>query len=275
MYEELRRAALAAGEAGAAVLRRTFRAAHLGVEHKAEHDYVTQADRDSEAAILAVLEHTYPEHSILSEERGMQGPLGAGFQWVVDPLDGTTNFLKGLPIWAISIACLEAGEPVAGAILDPLGGNTYSAARGEGAEWNGQPIQVSGRPDLGGAFLATGYPFRARAALDVYLELFRRVFLRAGAIRRCGAAALDLANTAAGVYDGFFEFRLSAWDIAAGALLIEEAGGTVTDLDGGRSFLESGNLIAGSAGVVEELRRIVGGVTSEAEIEALVPLDSL
>ena len=124
-------------------------------------------------------------------------------------------------------------------VLDPIGGNRFVAARGGGASWNGRPMRVSRRPELDGAFLATGYPFRAHAALDVYLDLFRDVFRRARAIRRCGAAALDLAYTAAGVYDGFFEFRLSPWDIAAGALLIEEAGGVLTDLDGGDDFLES------------------------------------
>jgi len=275
MYSELREAALVAGEAGSSVLLRYFRADHLEIEKKAEHDYVTQADRDSETAILGVLRERFPDHSILSEESGVVSDQGSGYNWVVDPLDGTTNFLRGLPVWGISIACLDGNEPVAGAILDPIGGNVYSAARGGGADWNGESIRVSDRTGMDGSFLATGYPFRARAALDVYLELFRRIFLRAGSIRRCGAAALDLAHTAIGVYDGFFEFRLSAWDIAAGALLIEEAGGSVSDLDGGRTHLTSGNLVAGAPQVAADLLDIIRDVASETILEDLVPLDSL
>jgi myo-inositol-1(or 4)-monophosphatase len=156
-------------------------------------------------------------------------------------------------------------------VLEPLGGNLFEAERGGGARWNGVPMRVSRRPGLAGAFLATGFPFRAKAALDPYLAAFRDVFLLARGVRRCGAATLDLAYTAAGVFDAFFEFRLSPWDLAAGALLIAEAGGTVTDLDGGPTFLAGGNVVGGSPGVQEELRAVLRRHASEASLDALTP----
>ena len=267
MYDELLEVALAAAEAGAEVLRGYFRKADLEVWAKAEHDFVTRADGEAEGAVLGVIRQHYPEHGVLAEEGGLQA--GAGdFQWIVDPLDGTTNFLQGLPIWAVSVACRRGPEMVVAAVLDPEGGNRFTASRGGGASWNGQRVNASERPGLEGAFVATGYPFRARQTLDLYLDVFREVFVEARAIRRCGAAALDLAYTAAGVFDGFFEFRLSPWDIAAGALLIKEAGGLVSDLDGGSRYLETGNLVAGGAGVHPELLAAVRQHADEAALEA-------
>jgi myo-inositol-1(or 4)-monophosphatase len=261
-----------AARAGARVLVDYFRSGRLEVGVKAKNDFVTQADRESEAALVAAILERHPDHRILAEEGTVHAGATAAYEWVIDPLDGTTNFLQGLPVWAISIACRRGDELVAAVVLDPCGGNRFEAWRGGGAHWNGRPMRVSPRVDLAGAFLATGYPFRAHAALDLYLDLFRTVFRRARAIRRCGAAALDLAYTAAGVYDGFFELRLSPWDIAAGALLVEEAGGTVADFDGGRDHLRSGNVLAGPRGVVEDLVRCARAAgASEARLDALVP----
>ncbi len=268
--EELLAVAVAAAQAGGEVLRRRFGDSSLDVQAKSENDFVTIADRESEAAILTFLRGRYPEHRILSEEAGYQGGDSSGFEWIVDPLDGTTNFLQGLPTYAVSIACREGDRLLAAAILAPDRGDLFTASHGGGAHWNGRPLKVSVRRGLKGAFLATGYPFKAKEALDLYLDLFRDVFLEARAIRRCGAAALDLAYTAAGVFDGFFEFRLSAWDVAAGALLIEEAGGVVTDLDGGRDFLQTGNLVAGTRGVQAELLERIGRHANEAELDRLV-----
>ncbi len=180
--------------------------------------------------------------------------------------------MQGLPVFSISIACRRRDDLVAGVVLDPVGENLFTAARGSGARWNGRPVKVSERQGLAGAFLATGYPFRTRAALDLYLEAFRAVFLQARSIRRCGSAALDLAYTAAGVYDGFFELRLSPWDIAAGALLIEEAGGVITDLDGGDGYFASGNLIAGSPGVHRQLLAIVSAIVDEDRMQEVDPI---
>jgi myo-inositol-1(or 4)-monophosphatase len=264
--------AVEAARAGAAELLARFRGAELAVRAKADHDFVTAADEASEAAVLAAIARRQPGHAILAEEKGIVGGTDTRHLWVVDPLDGTTNYLQGLPIWGISVACLRDGEPVVGVVHDPLDDQFFVAERGGGARWNGQPMRVSTRPGLEDGFVATGYPFKARAALDHYLAAFRAVFLRARAIRRCGAAVLDLAYTAAGVYDGFFEFRLAPWDLAAGALLIEEAGGRATDLDGGRRFLRSGNLVAGSPAVQAEILALVAAEASEADLDAMVPV---
>jgi myo-inositol-1(or 4)-monophosphatase len=263
--------AVAAARAGAEELLAAFRSETLDAEEKARNDFVTSADRASERAVLAVLRGAFPEHRVLTEEAGRAGGADAAHEWLVDPLDGTANFLQGLPVWGVSIACRRAGQLVAGVVLEPLGGNLFEAERGGGARWNGVPMRVSRRPGLAGAFLATGFPFRAKAALDPYLAAFRDVFLLARGVRRCGAATLDLAYTAAGVFDAFFEFRLSPWDLAAGALLIAEAGGTVTDLDGGPTFLAGGNVVGGSPGVQEELRAVLRRHASEASLDALTP----
>jgi myo-inositol-1(or 4)-monophosphatase len=272
MHDELLSAALAAAEAGTAVLTRAFRSGDLEVRRKGQNDFVTRADRESEAAVLAVIRGRFPDHRVLAEEgSGAEAGAGSDYEWLIDPLDGTTNFLQGLPVWCVSIACRRRGELLAGVVHDPLGGNVFSATRGGGAFWNGRPCRIVREEGLTGAFLATGYPFRALATLDVYLNVFRDVFREARAIRRCGAAALDLAYTAAGVYDGFFEFRLSPWDLGAGVLLVEEAGGRVTDLDGGDACLASGNVVAGAPAVHRELLAVVRRHASEALIERLNP----
>lgn len=268
---DLEAVATAAARAGGAELARLFGSASLEVQSKGKNDFVTQADHASEAAVLAVVRAHYPDHSVLTEESGHHDGADGTVEWIVDPLDGTTNFLQGLPIWSVSVGCRHQGQLLAGAIFEPLSGRLFSAARGAGARLDGVPIAVSRRPGLAGAFLATGFPFRAHAALDRYLDAFREVFQAAGAIRRCGSAALDLAYTALGVYDGFFEFRLSAWDIAAGALLIEEAGGVISDLDGGSSYLESGNVVAGNPAVQREL---LGTVARHADEGSLARLPS-
>jgi myo-inositol-1(or 4)-monophosphatase len=191
---------------------------------------------------------------------------------VIDPLDGTSNFLQGLPLFCTSVACCREGRPVAGVIVEPLTGAVYSAVRGGGAFRDGERLAVSDQPGLDGAFLATGFPFRALAALDLYLAAFREVFLHARAIRRCGSAALDLAWTAAGIFDGFFEFRLSPWDLAAGALLVEEAGGRVSDLDGGSDYWTGGNVVAGNPAVWRELRAAVARHADEARLNEADPV---
>lgn len=272
MHDELLATAVAAAHAGAEVITRYFRGADLEVRRKAENDFVTRADRESEAAILAVIRQRFPDHRILAEEGSGAGEGHGDYEWLIDPLDGTTNFLQGLPVYCVSIACRRGDELVAGAIEDPEGHNLFTAVRGGGAFWNGRPIQTSRRDGLDGAFLATGYPFRALSTLDIYLAIFRDVFRHAQAIRRCGSAALDLAYTAAGVYDGFFEFRLSPWDIGAGMLMVREAGGIVTDLDGGDGSFGSGNIVAGSPAVHRGLLEIVRQHASEEVIERVNPI---
>lgn len=264
--------AVEAARAGAEVLRGSFRSSGLQVRAKGRNDLVSSADHAAEEAVVAAIRRHHPEAAFLAEESGRSGVEGSELEWVIDPLDGTNNFLQGLPIFCTSVACRRAGVTVAGVVAEPLGGHVYTALRGGGAFLDGEPLSVSGRRGLDGAFVATGYPFRALAALDLYLASFREVFQQARALRRCGAAALDLAWTAAGVFDGFFEFRLSPWDVAAGALLVQEAGGRVSDLDGGDEWWSSGNVVAGSPAVWSELRAAVARHADEARLEEADPV---
>jgi len=265
--------AVEAAREGGSVLRHHFRCAGLEVHEKAENDLVSAADRESEAVILEIIRRRFPDHGILSEEEGASGD-GRVLSWVVDPLDGTNNFVHGLPFFCVSIALCRRGAPIVGVVYDPVGENLFTAKRGGGAQWNDRPMAVTSHAGLRGAFLATGFPFRSRQALELYLRTFEEVFREARAIRRCGAAALDLAYTAAGVYDGFFEFKLSRWDIAAGVLLVTEAGGTVTDLDGGEEFMVSGNVVAGGAAVWNDLQERVAVHADEAAVaRVMAPVD--
>jgi myo-inositol-1(or 4)-monophosphatase len=260
--------AVAAAREGGETLLHHWRALPKGsISEKRQNDFVTLADHESERRIITRIRERFPDDAFLAEEGGGRG-LGEESRrtWIIDPLDGTSNFIAGFPFWCVSIAAAENGELVAGVVFDPLRGELYAGERGAGAFRDGQRLSVTDRAELDGAFLATGFPFRSRDKIDVYLALFREVFLRARAIRRAGSAALDLANVAAGVFDGFFEFRLAPWDIAAGALLIEEAGGELTDFDGGRRYVERGNIVAGSHGVARGLRQVAAGILTEEGI---------
>jgi myo-inositol-1(or 4)-monophosphatase len=260
--------AVTAARAGGEKLLARWRALPQGsISEKRQNDFVTLADRESEERIIGIVRDRFPEDAFLAEEGGGRGLGVEGRRtWIIDPLDGTSNFIAGFPFWCVSIAAAEHGELVAGVVWDPLRRELYAAERGAGAYRNETRLTVAERAGVEGAFLATGFPFRSREKIDVYLALFREIFLAARAIRRAGSAALDLANVAAGVFDGFFEFRLSPWDIAAGTLLIEEAGGEVTDFAGGRSYAERGNTVAGSHGVAAGIRRIASGILREEEI---------
>jgi myo-inositol-1(or 4)-monophosphatase len=242
------------------------------INEKSRNDLVTAADRAAESAILGEIERRFPGHAVLAEEsgwtrRGVERPT-----WIVDPLDGTTNFVHGIPQFAVSVGVAVGDRVDAGVILDPIKDDVFRAGRGVGATWNGGPCRATSRPGLEGALVATGFPFKAHELLDPYLAIFKDVFLRCKAIRRPGAAALDLAYTACGLFDGFFEFRLSPWDVAAGSLLVEEAGGSVSDKDGGADFLATGDVVCGSPGVHAELvevlrsRRDLWGAGSDAAI---------
>jgi myo-inositol-1(or 4)-monophosphatase len=253
------------------VLTRLYGRTDLGAEEKAKNDLVSRADRESETAIIDRIRSAFPDHSILAEEGGRQVGEARGLEWIIDPLDGTANFLRGMPVFCVSIACAERGRPVAAVVFDPLRDDLFTATRGGGAHRGGTTLRLRDREGLGGAFLATGFPFRAHGALDAYLAIFRDIFLEARGVRRCGAAALDLAYTAAGIYDGFFEFRLAPWDVAAGSLLIQEAGGVVSDLDGGDRFIANGNVLAGAPGVHRRMLRMVARHASESLLDRMVP----
>jgi myo-inositol-1(or 4)-monophosphatase len=257
--------AMSAAQKGGEVLRRFFgELAAADVSEKAQNDWVSAADRASESEIAAYLANCTPGFGLLAEEGGASGTVGT--RWVVDPLDGTANFVRRFPHFAVSVALVVDGRSELGAVYDPMRDETYAAARGGGATCNGRPLEVSGRASLAGAFLATGFPFRVHRHIDVYLALFREVFLAAGALRRPGAAALDLVHTAAGIFDGFFEFCLSPWDLAAGTLIVEEAGGVVTNLDGDLDVVSHGNVIAATPRVHTELLSIVARHAHERDI---------
>ena len=226
------------------------------ISEKAKNDYVTDVDKKSETIIKNLIRSHFKDHDILAEESSPER-YSSPFRWIIDPLDGTLNYIHGLPSFAISIA-LEIEEDMAvGLIYEPLRENVYSAVKDMGAFKNGDRIQVSSSDSMSTSLLATGFPFRIKDVIDTYLKAFRGVFMRATGIRRCGSACLDLAYTAEGIYGGFFELGLSPWDVAAGALIVKEAGGVVTDFAGGSHFLKTGNVIAGSRGVHAEMLDII------------------
>jgi len=227
----------------------------LNVRTKSVNDFVSEVDHAAEAAIVDVLRKAYPDHAILAEESGASGE--GEYEWVIDPLDGTTNFLHGMPHYAVSIGLRHKGVLTHGVVYDPVRNEMFTASRGAGAFLNDRRIRVSRRTQLSESLVATGFPFREMADFDAYLRMLRAVMPACAGIRRAGAASLDLAYVAAGRYDAFWEFGLSPWDIAAGALLVSEAGGLVGDATGEPGYLESGAVVAGSPRVFAQLLQAI------------------
>jgi myo-inositol-1(or 4)-monophosphatase len=244
MHPMLNIAVRAARNAGDIIVRHLNRIDHLTIASKERNDFVSEADRQAEAEIIAVIRKAYPGHGILAEESGSQRGDNDEFQWIIDPLDGTTNFLHGFPQFAVSIALKHKGRLEQAVVYDPLRQELFTASRGSGAFLDNRRIRVSRQTVLTGALLGTGFPYKNQRHLDAYLSMFRALIVDTAGIRRPGSAALDLAYVAAGRLDGFWEIGLSAWDMAAGVLLIHEAGGLVGDLAGGHSYLENGNIVA-------------------------------
>ncbi|MCB1859957.1 MAG: inositol monophosphatase [Gammaproteobacteria bacterium] len=253
MHPTINIAIRAARSAGNLLLRYYDRVDTLNVSAKGLNDFVSDVDKASEQAIIEVLRKSYPDHAILAEESGEHGR--SDYQWVIDPLDGTTNYLHGFPQFSVSIALKHKGVLEHALVYDPLRDEMFTASRGAGALLNDRRIRASSRKVLTGALLGTGFPYRELVHLDPYLGMFRDLISEVAGIRRPGSAALDLAYVAAGRLDGFWELGLSEWDIAAGALLIKEAGGTISDLSGGERYLESGNLIAANVKLHNLMRR--------------------
>jgi myo-inositol-1(or 4)-monophosphatase len=229
---------------------------------KARHDWVSAADRESEKAIIASIAEHCPDDVFLGEESG-RTKGSSSRTWIVDPLDGTSNYLQHFPVWSVSIALQQNGESVAGVIYEPLRDLFFTAERGAGAFRNGARMRVSTQEQVEGSFLATGFPFRAQDYVEAYVAIFTDIIRLAKGVRRAGSAALDLAYTAAGVFDGFFEMHLAPWDVAAGSLLVTEAGGVVSDFSGGQRWLTRGNIVGAAPRVHEELLSIIGRHTSE------------
>ncbi len=243
IHPMLNTAVRAARDAGRIILRSVERGDTLSVETKRRNDFVTEVDRKAEAAVVERIARAYPEHAILAEESGHHGSPEAEYQWVIDPLDGTTNFLHGFPQFAVSIALRKNGRLDQAVVYDPLTEEMFTASRGGGAFLNNRRLRVSTRRTLEAALLGTGFTFRDDQDLDRYLRTFRALYPGTAGIRRAGSAALDLAYVAAGRLDGFWEFGLKPWDLAAGVLLIREAGGLVADFTGEAGYFDSGNVL--------------------------------
>jgi myo-inositol-1(or 4)-monophosphatase len=234
----------AAREAGRIITRNFNRIDRLTISDKGSNDFVSEVDRNAEAVIINLLREKYPNHAILAEESGKHG--GDDYLWIIDPLDGTTNFLHGFPQFAVSIALKVRGRLEVGVVYDPVSEEMFTACRGEGAQLNDKKIRVSSRKGLNGALLGTGLPYRDFRFTDNYMGMLKALIKDSAGVRRPGSAALDFAYVAAGRMDGFWELGLREWDFAAGALLVREAGGLVTDIGGGERYLETGNVIAGN-----------------------------
>ena len=262
MNESIKRTAIsAARKAGAHISAAAKKISELEVEEKSRFDYVSRVDRESEMIVRECIAEQFPEHSINGEEFGKsQGADQADYQWIVDPLDGTTNFLRGIPHYAVSIAVLERGELLHGVVFDPAKDELFHASRGSGCFLNDSPVPPLTRARFAGSLLATGVPFSGKnlAEIDAFTGSMQGLLEQGtSGIRRLGAAALDLAYVAAGRYDGFWEAYLKPWDIAAGALLVLEAGGEVQDFQGGQSYLDSGDIVAGPKVVVEAMHEVL------------------
>ncbi len=238
----------AARKAGENIVRASDDLDRIDVVAKGVNDFVSEVDIAAEKDIVYQLQKAYPEHAILGEETGLTGSEDAAYRWVIDPLDGTTNFARGIPHYAVSIACLHKGKLEHAVIVDPVRREEFTASRGRGAALNGRRIRVSKRTSLNGALLGTGIPFKGHCddRLEAYAKSLEILAGQCAGIRRAGAASLDLAYVAAGRLDGFWEIGLEQWDIAAGALLVREAGGLVADVDASDNYLVSGNIVCGN-----------------------------
>ena len=238
----------AARKAGENIVRASDDLERFEVKAKGVNNFVTEVDINAEQEIIYQLQKAYPDHAILGEESGLNGSEDAEYRWIIDPLDGTTNFIRGIPHYAVSIACMYRGKLEHAVVLDPVRREEFTASRGRGAQLNGHRIRVSKLPGLDGALLGTGIPFKDHCddKLEPYSKSIEVLAAQCAGIRRAGAASLDLAYVAAGRLDAFWEMGLAPWDMAAGALLIREAGGLVADIDASDNYLESGNIVCGN-----------------------------
>lgn len=255
MQALLNTAVKAARRAGEIAIRQLKRLDEVQVHSKGINDFVTQVDEAAENSIISTIQEYYPDHAFLAEESGKQGQ--SDYTWIIDPLDGTTNFIHGLPIFAVSIALRIKGRMSIGVVYDPNRQEFFTAIRGRGAQVDGHKIRVSGRRGLEGALIGTGFPYRSHERMKSYLAMLEQVLLNTVDVRRPGSASLDLANLAAGRLDGFWEFGLNIWDIAAGSLILREAGGLISELEDQPDYLETGNIIAGSPKVHDALKKLL------------------
>lgn len=247
----------AARAAGDVITRSLGRVDPRKITAKSRNDFVSEVDRQAESEIIYILQRAYPGHGILAEETGRQGTHREDYLWVIDPLDGTTNFLHGFPQFAVSIGLLYRGMPEAAVIYDPLRQELFTAKRGSGATLENRRIRVSSQQTLQGALLGTGFPFKDQRHIDPYLAMLKALIRDTAGIRRAGSAALDLAYVAAGRLDGFWEMGLQPWDMAAGVLMIREAGGIVTDLIGGDRTMDTGHVLTANPKLHQLMRETI------------------
>lgn len=252
MHPLLNIAVSAARRAGDIITRHVDRIDRLTIKTKAQNDFVSQVDRLAEEDIIYTIRKAHPDHAILAEESGAHGNSDE-FVWVIDPLDGTTNFLHGFPVFCVSIALKIRGRLEHSVIYDPMRQELFTASRGSGAQVDGKRMRVSQQKTLEGALIGTGFPFRASQDITTYMKTFEAVTRKAAGIRRAGSAALDLAYVAAGRLDGFWEMGLKEWDMAAGILMIQEAGGLSGSLDGKAEITANGDILAGGEKVFKAL----------------------
>ncbi|WP_029407972.1 inositol monophosphatase family protein [Thiomicrorhabdus sp. Milos-T2] len=260
MHPLLNIAMQAARAAGGNILHHLDRIDQLTVEHKGRNDYVSEVDKEAENTIIQTIKKYYPDHDILAEESGASKKHGkaSDVRWIIDPLDGTTNFLHQFPQFSVSIAIEVKGKIEHGLVFDPIRDEMFTATRGSGAFLNNHRLRVSPQKTLDNALLATGFPYHDFSYIDAYMASFKSFMMSTAGIRRAGSAALDLAYVACGRVDGFWEFNLKPWDIAAGAIIIKEAGGLATDFNGGDNFLNSGNILAANPKLYKEMAQTIG-----------------
>ncbi len=257
MHPTLNIAVKAALRAGKIINRASLDLGQIAVGVKQQNDFVTEVDKVAEAAIIETLRETYPKHAILAEETGQSGLADSEYQWIIDPLDGTTNFIHGFPQYAVSIAMAHRGVLTHAVVYDPGRNELFTASKGAGAFLNDKRIRVTKQAKLDQALIGTGFPYRMFEHVDAYMAIFKEMTRRAAGVRRPGAASLDLAYVACGRLDGFWEFGLSPWDMAAGALLISEAGGLVGDLAGEADYLKTGNIVCGTPKVFAQILQVI------------------
>ncbi|MCR5537590.1 MAG: inositol-1-monophosphatase [Succinivibrio sp.] len=256
MHPMLNIAVRAARAAGNLIAHNLGHQENFEVQQKFKDDLVTSIDKECEHTIVSMLQKSYKDHSFLTEESGLIGEDNAEYVWVIDPLDGTTNFVQGIGHVAVSIALKHQGKTEVGVVFDPLLNEMFTAARGEGAALNGQRLRVATSDSLDGSIIGTAFPVRDREKMLPYLELFARLISNCADVRRMGSAALDLCYVASGRFDGYLEQGLKPWDYAAGDLIVREAGGIVTDFMGEPNYQKSGNLVAANPKVLRSLLKV-------------------
>ncbi|MFD2179486.1 inositol-1-monophosphatase [Veronia pacifica] len=261
MHPMLNIAIRAARKAGDFIAKSAENTDNVETSQKGTNDFVTNIDQGAEQIIIDVIKKSYPEHNIIAEESGVVSGKDADYQWIIDPLDGTTNFVKSLPHFSVSIALRIKGRTEVACVYDPIRNELFSAQRGAGAQLNSKRIRVGVSKDLGGTILATGFPFKAKQHSESYVNIVSALFVDCADFRRTGSAALDLCYVAAGRVDGFFELGLKPWDMAAGELIAREAGALCTDFSGATAYMQSGNIVAANPKV---LKGILGKIRENA-----------